>query len=292
MNTKEVTVDTPHAHLWTRDAHLHALTLDRFHLGELNQEEQHLVQAHLDTCALCQSALHQNQKRDAALTLPPMDFLYTKQEQPAPEHAEVITLRPKPARRWPAFAAALGAIAAILLAIWWIPQSSAPHLSDDIRIKGTQSLENNFTWALFAKGPAGPREVHTGDTVHPGERLGFQIHPRVEGHLLILGVDELGAEYLCHPQTQGGTSRPMQATQELVSLEEAVRLDGVLGKERLVALYCDHPVSVDEVRETLLQSANTDLPLERLRRDCAQREILLYKQEGTHTAPRKADGTR
>jgi hypothetical protein len=157
---------------------------------------------------------------------------------------------------------------------------------DGLRLKGRAlptrapvPTERPFSWEVFVNDDSGTRAVVDGDTVYPGQRLGFRVHPRHSGHLLIVGVDDRGQDYLCYPQRQGGQGALVAASDKPYSLEEAVRLDEVTGHERLLALFCPEPVSLEQIGPALLEAVRggaDELPV--LRPGCAQRDITLLKE--------------
>jgi hypothetical protein len=228
-------------HLWTRGGHLTGLTLDRRALGELGAAEQEAVEAHLGGCAACQAEVARVAAFDAGLSLPPLSL-------PAAPVARVLPLR----RRW--WPAALGAAAAAAAALWLLLpglRGGADLDGDGVRVKGREAapasagfVEGDFSWEVLVHDGGQTRAVGSGDRVHPGERLGFRVHPRRSGYLLIVGEDDGGQGYLCYPQRGGGEGALMAASDRPYALEEAVRLDEVLGHERLTALYCPGPVSM------------------------------------------------
>jgi hypothetical protein len=230
-------------HLWTRAGHLTGLTLDRRALGELGAAELEAVEDHLGGCAACQAEVARVAAFDAGLSLPPLSL--------APAWGgRVVPLR----RRW--WPAALGAAAAAAAALWlalpglW---DATDRDGDGIRLKGRVAapvsvgfVEGDFAWEVLVHDEGQTRAVGSGDRVHPGERLGFRVHPRRSGYLLIVGEDDGGQGYLCYPQRGGGAGALLGASDRPYALEEAVRLDEVLGHERLTALYCPGPVSMGE----------------------------------------------
>ncbi|TNF38031.1 MAG: DUF4384 domain-containing protein [Deltaproteobacteria bacterium] len=161
---------------------------------------------------------------------------------------------------------AVAALALLVVAPWRQPE--------EYRLRGSAlDLE------VWVHDGVRARPVATGDTVHPGDRIGFRVKARRTGELLVLGVDEQGHVYVCYPQ-EAGRSTPIAATPEPLELPEAMRFDAVPGRERLVALLCDAPIALDEVAATLRGGAGAltmSDALPRLRDDCAQEEVILQK---------------
>ena len=181
-------------------------------------------------------------------------------------------------RRATVAAAALASAACLLVALQAQRGSDSPALaqSGDVRAKST-----SFSLATYANGADGTRSVEWGDPVHPGERIGFRIYSEQPGYLLIAGWDDRGNRYLCYPQDQGGQAAALPAHPDGAVLDQAVRLDDVLGHERIVALFCPEPFSWNDVAGDA-RAGPARLPL--LRDGCAQHEVLLPK-----TPPRRQD---
>ena len=241
--------------LLTRDGHLSELTLDRLLQGELDGVAA--LDAHLAECAECRGAVASARAFDAQVVLrPPM----TATESPA-------------SGRWPLY----GAIVAMAAAVAFLalraditPDSPMPP-TDEFRLKG------GFDFQVFAHDGKTSRAVDTGGEVHPGERLGFRFGAKRSGHLMVVGTDGRGEPYLCYPQNTEGAPREMAPEATPRDLEQAVRLDNVLGVEAIVALHCDEPLIFGDAAGVLKGVAVTGDPLPAVRSDCRQRVIHLSK---------------
>lgn len=278
-----------HPHLWTRSGHLTGLALEQHRCADLSGAERATVSEHLSGCAACNAAL-------SALTptepLPALPWLQAPAAlapaalTPANDDAAATTqsLPHTPKRaRWYGLGGLIAAAAAILFVVWLnLPhqQAVAPNNSEtspapptqdpeDIRIKGASfSLE-----VLAHDSQNGIRPVNSGDTVFPGERLGFKVLARRSGYLMIIGLDDQGQDYLCYPQHNNSQAAPLGPTHQPLGLDEAVRLDEVLGHERIIALFCESPFALSDIRPNL--SLPTQNPL---RSGCIQSEIDLVKR--------------
>lgn len=96
---------------------------------------------------------------------------------------------------------------------------------------------------------------------------------------MIAGVDERNEAYLCYPQAKGA-SAPIEAQKSGLALDEAVRLDSVLGQERLVAFFCEDGFEFDDIK-TRLEGAARNLDgarLPKLKEGCWQEEVVLDKR--------------
>ena len=100
-------------------------------------------------------------------------------------------------------------------------------------------MRGSFHLQVFVHDGEDSRRAKEGERVHPGDRLVFHAQLPRDGHLLIAGIDAHDEPYLCYPQNKAGRSAPVQRGS--AAQEEAVRLDGVLGTEEIVAVFCDDP---------------------------------------------------
>ncbi|MEN0062289.1 MAG: hypothetical protein AAGA48_09060 [Myxococcota bacterium] len=136
----------------------------------------------------------------------------------------------RPPRWW--YAAAPLAMAATALLVL----SSSP---DGIRVKG-----GGVELQVFRDEGPKSRRLAPGDEVAPGDRLGFRVRVREEGHIMVVGTDGQQPPYLSYPQ-DAEASVPFAATDHAVDLDSAIRLDDALGTERLVLLWCETSFELD-----------------------------------------------
>jgi hypothetical protein len=256
----------PAEHLLSRSGALLDLTIERHLAGELSEADAALVEAHLASHPACR-ARHEAAARDrAAFRQRPVPVWMNA---PPPAHvAEVVPLRP--ARRTWAYAGAVALAAAALLAVL-VGLPAAPDTAPDVvRVRG-----DGLELGVYTEDST-PLEF--GSDVATGARLGFRIRSREAGHLVIVGVDDAGGAYPCYPQ--GGGSAPVEAHTDPVSLDEAIRLDGTPGTERLVALRCAAPIDPAHAQERLVEEARGARPdelLPTLIDGCAQDEVLVHE---------------
>ncbi len=131
--------------------------------------------------------------------------------------------------------------------------------------------------------------------------LGSHLAARLlrDGHEIV-GVDNLGSAYICHPQNNGGLSLAYPAHDEPVTVNEAMRFDGRASHERLIALCCPQPFALSGVEETLRHIGRTlaaNVPAPLLLEGCTQQETVLTKvprtdsgAKSTATQPRPQPG--
>lgn len=142
-----------------------------------------------------------------------------------------------------------------------------------IRVKGS-----SFSFFLYANNGTQVRPLVSNATVHPGERIGFRVENKKKGFLAIVGLDELGNDYVCFPQ-RDREAKFISSGKER-TLDQAIKLDNKLGRERIIALFCDQPFSVEELGRRIIRHAQTyhNEPLPLLFSGCEQREVILEEK--------------
>ncbi|MCB9687857.1 MAG: hypothetical protein H6738_18960 [Alphaproteobacteria bacterium] len=196
-----------------RDGHLSDLGLELLEAGEIGRE---VVQEHLDGCATCR-ARWQALADDDVLPLP---------ARPTPRPAN----RPNPG--WLGLGALVALAAAVVLVVLLRPRP------DTFRPRGGDGIGLEV-W-VERDGRSVP--LVGGESVVPGERLGFRIIDPRGGHLLVAGRDATGAWYPCWPPD--GRSRELGPSVDPRQLDAAVAFDDVPGDEELVALRCVRPIAL------------------------------------------------
>lgn len=201
-----------------RDGHLTDLALEYL----LDDEPLSGTEQHLAACSSCASRLQ------------------AARELEVPPRAVVRTGPP----RW-MFAAGAGlALAASALLV-----VSMPTPGDGIRVKGADVVLQVFR----DEGPTS-RQLFDGDLVQPGDRLGFRVRLRRDGHFMVVGTDGVEA-YACYPQGEAVTAVEVAGQDDAVELDAAIRLDDARGMERLVLLWCDSGFDFDVAAEVAMDGA-------------------------------------
>jgi Putative zinc-finger len=206
---------------------LSAYQLDRYRLGELTAEKAMEVQAHLKTCARCRAA-------EEVLASAQADF-----------HASATPLRRprRPLRRalpWGAGAVALAATCLLAL---------RPSL--EVRSKGAP-----VSVGMYVQHGQSVRRALPGEVVAPGDAVRFSYSSAEPRSLAILSVDGAGVASVYFPD---GPETVRVPAAEDTPLPLATQLDGVLGEERVVALFCQKPRALEPVRRAL-QTSGAALP--------------------------------
>ncbi len=205
---------------------LSAYRLDRYRLGELAAEESAEVQAHLTTCAACRAA-------EEMLTSAQADF-------PASATPRARPRRPLRALGFGAGAAALAALCLLALRPTPAVRSKGAPVSVGMYVQHGQSV----------------RRALPGEVVVPGDSVRFSYSSAEPRSVAILSVDGAGVASVYFPD--GPETLRVPAAED-APLPLATQLDGVLGEERVVALFCSTPHALEPVRKAL-QASGTALP--------------------------------
>lgn len=221
-----------------RGGHLSELTFDRLRYDDaLPASERAAIESHLTGCGECRAAMSMLAAEDAAFVVTP--------------RAQVIPLKRPSAGRWiGAGVMAMAAAAAALIA------TSMPTNQVDLGLEHVDVMRvrgGPFDFEVFVHDGEGSRAVASGDTVFPGERMGFRVKARETGYLLVIGRDDAGQRYLCYPEGVIGDAVAVAITesQEPQTLPKAMRFDDVLGNEHITAIFCPAPFGADEVGENM-----------------------------------------
>jgi anti-sigma factor RsiW len=182
---------------------LSAYQLDRFRMGELSAAEQRNVEAHLEGCARCRAAIAFLASEEGAFRALATPLRH-------PRRAVGPTL-------------ALGAAAAVcLLALW--PTSG-------VRSKGPA-----VSVSMYVQHGTSVRRALPGEVVAPGDSVRFTYSSRAPATVAVLSLDGAGVATVYFPA--GQETVPLPAAED-APLPLATQLDGVLGEEKVVALFCE-----------------------------------------------------
>jgi anti-sigma factor RsiW len=204
------------------------LALDRYLSGELRELEREAVSTHLAACPTCADVYAVFKDQQDRFAGEPVAALA------ADALARAAERRPRFALPWLTFPALAAAGGLAALALLWAP------VRQEVRTKGGFSLS---PYVLHPE-RAATGSLHTGEPLHPGDRLQFRYNGARGGYLAVVAVDAAGGVSVYYPP--GATAAPVEAGRE-VGLSSAVELDGSLGAEVMVAVRCDQPVAVSEV---------------------------------------------
>ncbi len=235
---EEMHAEAPAAGL-DREWHLSPLTVERIVAGEPAEGP---IAEHLAGCDECQTAIEQV-RADASALRPPARL----------REAAAGRTTGAPTNRVAIYGAVVAlAAVGLFFALRPGPATVETTPTPDIRIKGGFALE------IIARDPAkgAQRTIEQGDTVRPGEQLGFKASAASAGHLLILGVDGKGATYPVYPRGAAPKGAAFGPQAQAAALDSAIEFDASTGSETLVALFCAAPVDYPAVAPRLAKLAN------------------------------------
>ncbi|MGO9764588.1 MAG: zf-HC2 domain-containing protein [Myxococcaceae bacterium] len=204
---------------------LSAYRLDRWRLGELPAEEATEVQAHLLGCTQCRAA----------------------QELLAAGQSEYLALaaplrRPPRAGRAVAWGVGAAALAATCLVV--------------LQPGGVRSKGAPTSLGMYVQHQQRVRRALPGETVAPGDVVRFVYSSQQPRYVAVLSLDGAGVASVYFPD---GPETVRVEPAEDAPLPLGTRLDGVLGQETVVALFCERPRTLEPVRQAL-QAAAPALP--------------------------------
>jgi hypothetical protein len=237
------------------DACLSDLVLDRLRTGELPSSTE--AAAHLPACARCAA-------RAAALGADARRF---DEEQLVPRLAFAARKRARGRSLWLPVASGLLAAAVLLLYVHGRPP--APGL----RSKGRGALD-----MVVRRSDGRVEPVAAGTPLHPGESVRFIVSTDEAGYLAIVGADARQVVTAYEPAS--GAARPIAAGRRQI-VDGSVVLDDALGAERMIAVVCARPLSVETVtaaaRTALTRADRDPRRMSRLELDCAQLSLVIEK---------------
>jgi hypothetical protein len=222
----------------TRDeACVSKFALDRWVAGELSCDEAGALQVHLETCARCSLRCDELGRQRAAFLarVPSWDAL-DRRMKGTPRRRQV---------RWawtmPLVAAA--GLLAIGVAAFGGLGSHERQTSErsDVRSKGGPSI------GFFVKRGEQIRRGSTGEVVAPGELVRFTYSSEQPAYFGLLHADAAGAS-VYYPREAAAAK--IGAGRD-VPLDFSIRLDALLGAERVYGLFCAAPIALEPVRAQL-----------------------------------------
>jgi hypothetical protein len=242
------------------DACLSDLVLDRLRTGEVPATSD--VAAHVDTCARCAA-------RAAELRADARQF--ADEQFIAGRAADARAQARARGRRlatpvWSGLAAA-AAVVVLLLSVRERPP--APPL----RTKGRGALD-----LVVRRADGRVEPVVAGTLLHAGESVRFIVTTDEGGYLAIVGADARQAVTAYQPAI--GQARPIDAGRRQL-IDGSVVLDDAPGAERMIAVVCARPLSVDVVtaaaRQALARAGGDPRRMSALELDCRQLSFVIEK---------------
>lgn len=208
-------------------------TFDRWHARELSAAHERELRAHLEVCARCSLRCEQLDQQRAAF------------HRRAPDWQSFAARRaPASARSrrgpWPGMGAiALGVAAAAAVVLFMVPadQERAP----GVRSKGKPSI------GFYVKDGDRVRRGASGERVRPGETVRFVYSAEQPVYFALLHVDAARASVYF---PTAGSATPVAPGRDM-ALDFGIRLDPLLGVERVYGLFCTEPLALEPLRARL-----------------------------------------
>ncbi len=164
--------------------------------------------------------------------------------------------------RWLIPASALAAAAAVILVVIRRTDDGAPS-PDELSVKG-----DDISLVVHLATGEGSKRLESGDTVHAGDKIRFELGGVKPGFVAVVGIDGTGQPSVYH--SDGGT-RPILFDPANRLVPGAIELDATPGAERFFAIYSERPFAFEVVLPAL--ATNTALPT-----GVSKAEIVLQKQ--------------
>ncbi len=181
-------------------------------------------------------------------------------------HQRVERMTP-PKRSWLRWFVPIGALAAaaavVLVVIRRGSDTTSTQRADDLQLKG-----DAISLVIHRQTSDGSVPMSSGDTVHPGARIRFEVGALKPGQLALVGIDGAGTLTLYWPKNSVGSSA-FDPKDRLLPL--AIELDATPGDEHFYALYSDKMFALADVVPALRN--HTPLPA-----GIASAEVVLAKK--------------
>ena len=202
---------------------LSALRLDRWIAGELGPAEAEETRAHVAGCGRCGAAA-ETLRAGRAAPLPPLGAAAARARRPA---------------GWGRALAALGGLAAAAGLLLLVRPGPAP---------GERTKGGAVAVGMWVQHGDQVRRAGPGDVVAAGDAVRFSVTTPSPAWVAVLGLDPAGRAFVHFPA--GPRAERLEAGAD-VPLPVATRLDGTLGPEQVIGLFCDHAAPLEPVRAAL-----------------------------------------
>jgi hypothetical protein len=208
-------------------------TFDRWYAGELSAAQQRELQTHLESCVHCSLRCEQLERQRAAFHRRAPDWQsFAARRTPARARVQGGRWR---GPRW----TVLGLAAAAALALFVVPTDH--ERTPAVRSKGKASI------GFYVKRGEQVRRGASGERVRPGEVVRFLYSTERRAYFALLHADAARASVYFPSATHASLVAPGRE----VALDFAIRLDPMLGAERLYGLFCAEPVALEPLRAGL-----------------------------------------
>ncbi|CAN5906987.1 hypothetical protein BH11MYX3_BH11MYX3_48650 [soil metagenome] len=150
---------------------------------------------------------------------------------------EKLPAEPRKLATWWRWVISGGVLAATAAAVLIVVNRGNEHQTpdDDLGVKG-----DGISLIIHTES----RRLATGDTVHPGERIRFEIKAARRGYVTVIGIDGAGSRTTYFPYGAEAAA-PIDPSGSRI-LPGAIQLDATPGDEKFFAVYATRPFTTDE----------------------------------------------
>lgn len=259
------------------DACLSDLSLDQLLTRELNGGALAQVHAHLERCPACRTRHDDFAARGAAYLAQVPSFAAlaeraagTRRAAAREQPGRVPPVRSRKARVYPALLGLAAAAAAVLAARGVL---SGPAAEDETATRAAQQDVTQEKGApdlgYYVKRGQHVVRGEPGQPLRPGDRLRFTYSSARAQQFALFNRDGHGAS-VYFPT---GPRSAALAAGTGVALDFGVELDDYVGREQVLALFCEQPFELEPLRQALARGEPPSVPA-----DCTLRTIELKKE--------------
>lgn len=167
-------------------------------------------------------------------------------------------------KAWWKFFVPLGAVAAAAAAFLLFMRGKGTQLpEDDLQVKG-----DAVSLVVHQATESGSRRLASGDPIHAGDRIRFEVDALKPGYFAIVGIDGTGQVSVYYPDAG---NQPLAYDPHTRLLDGAIQLDATPGDEHFFAVYAMTPFTLDTVTQAM--RSNGPLPP-----GVSKAEVVLKKQ--------------
>ncbi|HMI94320.1 MAG TPA: DUF4384 domain-containing protein [Polyangiales bacterium] len=217
------------------------LRFDRMFAGELGEDEARAIDAHVADCALCRARRQE------------LELARAGDEHRSATEANALHARATRSQRSPFARTASGvlAVAALAAGVWLAlaPARGPGESREELRFKGGHGF------GFYVQRGAAVYRGGPGEQLLPGDHLRFVARPRERRYLAVLSLDGAQRATVYYPAGPRAVALVPSGAEQ--ALPASVRLDDVLGPERLYALFCAQPLALEPLRTALAQQRTT-----------------------------------
>ena len=243
------------------DACVSNLALDRWFSGALPSEDARALQEHLTTCPRCALRSDELARQRAAFYARAPGWDSFERARRRGWRGGRGALPRSTSWAWSVPLVAAACALGIELGIRLEPDQSSSAAS--VRSKGAPSI------GFYVKRGEHIRRGSSGELVQPGELVRFTYSAERPLHFALLHGDAAGAA-VHYPKPHHPDK--LEAGRD-VPLDFSIRLDALLGTERVYGVFCDAPIPVESLRAELQRTGHIpDLP------HCQVDSLVLHKR--------------